>query len=73
MKIIILSDTHIKPGRSLLALLPKDLIHILKSSDIIIHAGDFETLECYNELKGLGKLIAQTVFATLLRRWKQIS
>lgn len=58
MKLIILSDTHIKPGRSLLALLPKDLIHILKSSDIIIHAGDFETLECYNELKGLGKLIA---------------
>ncbi|MCX9013101.1 MAG: metallophosphoesterase [Candidatus Methanoperedens sp.] len=58
MKLIILSDTHIKPGRSLLALLPEDLICILKSSDIIIHAGDFETLECYNELKGLGKLIA---------------
>lgn len=39
MKLIILSDTHIKPGRSLLALLPKDLISILKSSDMIIHRG----------------------------------
>ncbi len=58
MKLIILSDTHIKPGQSLLARLPEDLISILKSSDIIIHAGDFETLACYNELKNLGKLIA---------------
>lgn len=58
MKLTILSDTHIKPGRSLLALLPKDLISILKSSDIIIHAGDFETFGCYNELRCLGKLIA---------------
>lgn len=58
MKLVILSDTHIKKGQSLLALLPKDLISIIKSSALIIHAGDFETLECYNELKNLGKLIA---------------
>lgn len=58
MKLIILSDTHIKSGQSLLESLPEDLISIIKSSDIIIHAGDFETLECYNELKNLGKLIA---------------
>lgn len=58
MKLIILSDTHIKSGQSLLESLPEDLISIIKSSDIIIHAGDFETLECYNELRGLGKLIA---------------
>ena len=58
MKLIILSDTHIKSGHSLLARLPRDLISIIKNSDIIIHAGDFESLECYNELKNLGKLIA---------------
>ncbi|MDA0525713.1 metallophosphoesterase family protein [Methanococcoides alaskense] len=58
MKLIILSDTHIKPGQSLLELLPDDLVTIIKNSDILIHAGDFETLECYNELAGLGELVA---------------
>ena len=58
MKLIVLSDTHIKKGQSLLERLPKDLISIIKSSDIIIHAGDFESLECYNELRGLGNLVA---------------
>ncbi|NPE30307.1 YfcE family phosphodiesterase [Methanococcoides sp. SA1] len=58
MKLIILSDTHIKSGQSLLELLPDDLVTIIKNSDILIHAGDFETLECYNELAGLGELVA---------------
>ncbi|MCD4808180.1 MAG: metallophosphoesterase [Methanococcoides sp.] len=58
MKLIILSDTHIKPGQSLVELLPDDLVTIMKNSDILIHAGDFETLECYNELAGLGELVA---------------
>ncbi len=58
MKLIVLSDTHIKKGQSLLERLPQDLSSIIKSSDIIIHAGDFESLECYNELRSLGKLIA---------------
>ncbi len=58
MKLVILSDTHIKPGKSLLSILPKELISIIKSSDLILHAGDFETIECYNELRALGKLIA---------------
>jgi putative phosphoesterase len=58
MKIIVLSDTHIKPGQSLEKNLPLELISIIKRSDIIIHAGDFESLGCYNELKGLGKLVA---------------
>ena len=58
MKIILLSDTHIKQGQSLLTRLPRELVSILKRSNIIIHAGDFESLECYNELRGLGKLIA---------------
>ncbi len=58
MKIIVLSDTHIKSGQSLEKNLPTELISIIKRSDIIIHAGDFESSECYNELNGLGKLIA---------------
>ena len=58
MKLIVLSDTHIKPGRSLLSLLPKELISLIKSSDLVIHAGDFETEECYDELQSLTKLIA---------------
>lgn len=58
MKLIILSDTHIKTGQSLLASLPDDLVSIIRSSDIIIHAGDFESLGCYNELLNLGKLEA---------------
>ena len=58
MKLVVLSDTHIKAGRSLLSLLPKELISLIKSSDLVIHAGDFETEDCYNELQSLTKLIA---------------
>lgn len=57
MKLVILSDTHIKPGRNLLPQLPGDLISIIRNSDLIIHAGDFETIECYHELKSLTKII----------------
>jgi len=57
MKLVVLSDTHIKPGRSLLSILPEDLISIIKSSDFVIHAGDFETEECYDELQSLAKLV----------------
>src|SRR5659263_494297 len=58
MNLIILSDTHIKPGQSLLSRIPEELISMIKSSDLIIHAGDFETIYCYNELEALGKLAA---------------
>jgi putative phosphoesterase len=58
MNLIILSDTHIKQGQSLLSRLPEELISIIKSCDLIIHAGDFETLGCYKELEALGKLAA---------------
>ncbi|MDL5503595.1 MAG: metallophosphoesterase family protein [Candidatus Methanoperedens sp.] len=58
MNLIILSDTHIKQGQSLLSRLPEELISIIKGCDLIIHAGDFETLACYNELESMGKLAA---------------
>ena len=51
MKLIVLSDTHIKPERSLLSLLPKELISLIKTSNLVIHAGDFETEECILELR----------------------
>ena len=58
MKLTILSDTHIKNGQSLLSRLPEELIAMIKNSDIVIHAGDFETMECYKELSSLSKLEA---------------
>jgi uncharacterized protein len=58
MKIIILSDTHIKKGESLIPRLPLELISIIKNCDLVIHAGDFETLDCYNELLSLSRLEA---------------
>jgi putative phosphoesterase len=58
MKIIIVSDTHIKKGQSLISRLPEELVSLIKSCDLIIHAGDFETLDCYNELASLSKLEA---------------
>ncbi|HEX7628226.1 MAG TPA: YfcE family phosphodiesterase [Candidatus Methanoperedens sp.] len=58
MNLIILSDTHIKQGQSLLSRLPEGLISMIRSSDIIIHAGDFETIDCNKELESLGKLVA---------------
>ncbi|WP_026585239.1 metallophosphoesterase family protein [Bacillus sp. J33] len=48
MKIIILSDTHMpKKAKKL----PNVLCTELDGSDLIIHAGDWQTLEVYQELK----------------------
>lgn len=46
MKLGILSDTH--------GVLRKELKEELKTCDYIIHAGDFGTEKCYEELKALG-------------------
>ncbi|NJD77629.1 MAG: YfcE family phosphodiesterase [Candidatus Methanoperedens sp.] len=58
MKLVVLSDTHLKPGQSLFSHLPKYLISIIKNSDLILHAGDFDSLQCYNELQSLSRLVA---------------
>lgn len=58
MNLIILSDTHIKKGQSLISSLPGELVSMIKNCDLIIHAGDFETLDCYNELLSLSGLEA---------------
>ena len=54
MKIVIMSDTHMpKKGRGF----PSQLIEDLESSDLIIHAGDFQTIEVYNSIMKYGDLI----------------
>jgi hypothetical protein len=54
MKIVVLSDTHV----SSLENLPEKVIGALSQVDLIIHAGDFTTIEVFNELKQLGEVKA---------------
>lgn len=53
MKLIAISDTHLKTGE-----IPPQLQSILKDCDLIVHAGDFSTLEAYQALNASGKLKA---------------
>jgi putative phosphoesterase len=57
MKIIAISDTHIKSG-SIIELLPPGLVKLIKQADIVIHAGDFVTEQAYEELTGICRLEA---------------
>ncbi|MFB5197522.1 metallophosphoesterase family protein [Neobacillus sp. KR4-4] len=53
MKIIVLSDTHMpKRGKSL----PPRLLEELKDADLIIHAGDWQTIDVYDLLKAFAKV-----------------
>jgi len=53
MKIIVLSDTHM-PKRE--KFLPPRLVEELKVADLIIHAGDWQTIDVYNHLKTFAKV-----------------
>ncbi|MCD7035608.1 metallophosphoesterase [Metabacillus sp. GX 13764] len=54
MRIIVISDTHIpKKAKKL----PDILIQDLKGADMVLHAGDFQIMDVYEELAGYGKLI----------------
>jgi putative phosphoesterase len=53
MKLIILSDTHLRTGE-----IPGQLQSLLKDCDMIVHAGDFSTLKAYQAFKATGKLKA---------------
>ncbi|MFI8687409.1 metallophosphoesterase family protein [Rossellomorea sp. NPDC077527] len=54
MKIVIVSDTHMpRKGRELPRTLQKDLLE----SHLIIHGGDFQTLDVYKEFARYGELI----------------
>nr|WP_292390330.1 metallophosphoesterase [Methanosarcina sp. UBA5] len=53
MKLIALSDTHLKTG-----VIPPQLQTFLEECDIIVHAGDFSTMEAYQAFNATGKLKA---------------
>jgi len=54
MKIVVLSDTHVSSLKNL----PEKLLDALSQADLIIHAGDFTTMEVLDELKQLGDVKA---------------
>jgi hypothetical protein len=56
MKIIAISDTHIKG--SIFGTLQDDLLSLLREADIIIHAGDFVSERAYEELRSISRLEA---------------
>ena len=53
-KILVLSDTHL-PVRA--AKIPDQITEQFKDSDIIVHAGDFQTIEVLDFLKNSGKFV----------------
>ncbi|WP_410507253.1 metallophosphoesterase [Methanosarcina hadiensis] len=53
MKLIVLSDTHLKTGE-----IPGQLQRLLENYDLIVHAGDFSTMEAYKAFNASGKLKA---------------
>ena len=52
MKIVVLSDTHLKSD------VPEFLRKAIENYDMIIHAGDFASFECYKTFENSGKLKA---------------
>ncbi|MGM0409753.1 MAG: metallophosphoesterase family protein [Bacillota bacterium] len=48
MKILVLSDTHLKND---ISELPEEVIKEIHNSDYLLHAGDFKTLNFYKSLK----------------------
>ena len=53
MKIIVISDTHLETD-----MVPSYLADLFEQYDMIIHAGDFNSLEFYKALEATGKLKA---------------
>jgi len=53
--IAVISDSHI-PGRAVE--IPDEFLETLEEADIIVHCGDFETEEVYEQIKQYGKVIA---------------
>jgi len=53
MKLIALSDTHLKTGE-----IPPQLQALIEEYDIVVHAGDFSTVEAHKAFNASGKLKA---------------
>lgn len=54
MKIAIISDTHLPRGARAL---PEACLERLRAADLIIHAGDFVTVEVLEELRAIGPVV----------------
>nr|WP_263327464.1 YfcE family phosphodiesterase [Neobacillus sp. Marseille-Q6967] len=54
MKIVVLSDTHLPKKKKSL---PKRLTDEFNDAALIIHAGDWSTIEVYNELQTYAKVV----------------
>jgi len=53
MKITVISDTHMPRSAKTL---PSNVLKSIKSSDLIIHAGDFTSVELLNELERITRV-----------------
>ncbi|MFP4655040.1 MAG: metallophosphoesterase [Methanohalobium sp.] len=53
MKILAISDTHINKANT-----PQNLTELIDDYELVIHAGDFTSIDCYNEFESTGKLKA---------------
>ncbi len=56
MRAVVLSDTHIRPGRN--RTLPDAVYAELAAADVILHAGDVVTRELLDELEGFAPVHA---------------
>jgi len=55
MRLCVISDTHI-PDRA--AELPKRILDDIKAADLLVHAGDFTSMQAYETIRKLNKMIA---------------
>ena len=55
MSLILISDTHLRGGD---AGLPEQLTALLRSAEMIAHAGDIVTVDAFNYLQAAGKITA---------------
>jgi len=55
VEIAIISDTHMPRGTRRL---PSSCVQRLRAADLIVHAGDLNTVEVLDELRGLGEVVA---------------
>jgi putative phosphoesterase len=55
MRLAVISDTHLPKGQRRL---PERCVELLRSSDLILHAGDISTVAVLEELHGLGAPVA---------------
>jgi putative phosphoesterase len=55
MLIAVISDTHMPRGERRL---PEACVERIKAADLLLHAGDFSTLEVFRELESIGPPLA---------------